>query len=118
MTERMIRNVIPLLKLRTARALLATLVAAGAPSFASADEAFHLYSDPPSGSGFAEMHWADPPAPRIDFTEVARLDSFPAEAAFENTLPADGTTPQRPQKLFTTATTVWTAAAIGAGVLQ
>ena len=114
----MIRNVIPLLKLRTARLLLAALAAAGAASFASADEAFHLYSDPPSGSGFALIHWADPPSRPIDFTEVARLESLPPEAAFADTFPADEKAPQRSPKLFTTATTVWTAAAIGAGVLQ
>ena len=88
---------------------------------AKAEEEFHLYPDSPAGSRFADVHWTEPPVPRVDFESVARLDSadwttFPVPAE-ESTLPAEAAKP-RPEKLFTTATSVWTAAAVGAGVLQ
>ena len=117
----MIRNVIPLLKLRTLPAWLGLLaLLAAAPAARAGDEQeFHLYPDAPPGSRFAEIQWTEPPVPRVDLEQVARFEAAswtelspgaPASVSLEP-LP-------RPEKLFTTATTVWTAAAVAGGVLQ
>ena len=119
----MIRNVIPLLKSGSHCLLLAAALASAAPS-AHADE-FHLFPETPPGSTFANVHWADPPAPRVDFeqlqVQVARFDdsTWSELALARETTEAALLEPHpRPEKLFTTATSVWTAAAIGGGVLQ
>jgi len=117
----MIRNVIPVLKSGAPSLLLAAALAAASPS-AHADE-FHLFPETPPGNTFANVHWADPPASRIDFEQlqVARFDdSNWTELALEREAAEAAVLEPHPQpeKLFTTATTVWTAAAIGGGVLQ
>jgi hypothetical protein len=115
----MIRNVIPLLKLwpRAGAPPALALLLAAAP--AAAGE-FHLYPENPPGSRFADVHWADPPVPRIEF-EAAALYGFLSarpENVAPDTPPQSLTPHPRPEKLFTTATTVWTAAIVGAGVMQ
>jgi hypothetical protein len=120
MAERMIRNVIPLLKLRTLPAaplVLAALLPGASPAFGGQE--FHLYPDSPPGARFADVRWTDPPVPRIDFEEIARFEaaSWPEFAAGAPS-PAALEPHPRPEKLFTTATTVWTASAVAAGVLQ
>ena len=118
----MIRNVIPLLKLRTlpARLGLVALLATASAARAAAEPAFHLYPDAPPGSRFADVEWTEPlwVAPRIDFEQVARYEAGWAELEPGAGAPAMLQPHPRPEKLFTTATTVWTASAIAGGVLQ
>ena len=120
MTERMIRNVIPLLKLRLRASLALAAILAAASATARAEQRFHLYAENPPGAGlFADVHWADPPVPMIDFEQSARFEpgAWPELAAVAP-FPAALEPHPRPEKLFTTATTVWTAATVAGGVLQ
>jgi Predicted periplasmic lipoprotein (DUF2279) len=116
----MIRDLTARLPGRTLRATILAAALAGAAAGATAEE-FHLFPESPPGSRFADVHWVDAPGPLVDFEatfEAARLETtaWPALAAIEPSLALD---PQpRPEKLFTTATTVWTAAAVAGGVLQ
>jgi hypothetical protein len=88
---------------------------------ARAESEFHLYPNSPPSSHLedSDLHWVEQTVPHVNLEEVGRLDAadwtaFPADDA---TPPEESVRP-RPEKLFTTATSVWTAAAIGAGVLQ
>ena len=92
-------------------------------SAASAESEFHLYPDSPPASGahFADVHWVEPPVSHIDFEEAAWLETAAwQDPGFAPQDPERGfATPRpRPDRLFTPATSVWTAAAVGAGVLQ
>ncbi len=101
---------------------MAALAAAAAGAKA---EEFHLFPDSPPGSRFADVHWADAPGRVLDIEalfEAARLEtaawaSAPTPPAFTLS-PAPPDPQPRPEKLFTTATTVWTAAAITGGFIQ
>jgi hypothetical protein len=115
----MIRNVIPLLKwkARGARAMLIAAAMAGAPGAAGAEQ-FHLDSESSSGNIFANVSWVEPPVRQIDFAEI-ELDETPWPADTTGGSSVVRMDPQpRPERLFTTATTVWTASAVAAGVMQ
>ncbi len=103
---------------RRFRPLLLGAALLAAASAVTAETGFHLYPDSPAGSQFADVHWIEPTVPYVDFEEVGRLDAADWTAFPTDDPPSAETTSPRPEKLFTTATSVWTAAAVGAGVLQ
>jgi Predicted periplasmic lipoprotein (DUF2279) len=108
---------------RRFRPLLLVAALFGGASAARAESEFHLYpnSPPASGGHFADVHWVEPPVSPIDFEVAARLETAAwRDPAFAPQDPETdlATARPRPEKLFTPATSVWTAAAIGAGVLQ
>jgi hypothetical protein len=101
-------------------ALFTAAVAVCGAAGARAEQEFHLYPESPPGSRFADVDWTEPPVmSAFLFESAVRLEpaswsELPGEPA-----PAPLLEPQpRPEKLFTTATTVWTAAAVAGGVMQ
>jgi hypothetical protein len=99
--------------------LFAAALFAGAAT-ARADGEFRLYPDSPPGSKFADVHWTEPPVrvSVVDFENPVLLETSWPGLTREGNDAALIEPHARPEKLFTTATTVWTASAVGAGVLQ
>jgi len=104
---------------RIPRATILAAALAAVAAGANAEE-FHLFPEPAPGSRFADVHWIEAPVRTIDFESLGGAP--PENATWPNEDPPKvwgAWTPRpRPEKLFTTATTVWTAGAVAAGVLQ
>jgi hypothetical protein len=97
--------------------LLAAALAAGAAGANAAHaEEFHLYPDAAPGSRFASVDWIEPPVPTIDFESAAALDA--SDWHVQDAPPSSFMDQPPPPKLFTRATTWWTVAIVGAGVMQ
>jgi hypothetical protein len=116
----MIRDLTARLPGRIPQAVILAGALAGAAAAAHVEaQEFHLFSESPPGSRFADVHWADSPGSVLDFETIARLEATSWQGSgADDPLPAPWTARPRPEKLFTTATTVWTAGAVAAGVLQ
>jgi Predicted periplasmic lipoprotein (DUF2279) len=119
MIGRILRDRAARLPGKLARAALFAAVAALGGAGASAEE-FHLFPESPPGSRFADVDWTEPPVrvSVLDFENAALLETPWPELASEAAPAALMEPHPRPETLFTTATTVWTASAVAAGVMQ